>query len=128
MKTKLRRIHVDNNEYKYSINNKYYSKDSTNILTVKVYLDGSKNSPLIIEFLTLDHHSMGQILESGVNLENTITNTIETLNIHEPKRIRELILKGRTNGWTGYNKMQIQNGINYLNELGFKTNDIEPLN
>jgi hypothetical protein len=127
MKTKLRRIHIESKDYRYSVSNRYYTKNETNVLTIRIYLDGNKNTPLIIEFLTLDHYSMGQVLGSGVNLENITTNTPDRINIHEPKRIKYLILQGMKNGWTGYNKLQTQDGIKYLNDLGYKTNVIEPL-
>ena len=127
MKTELRKINIDNTKYIYSIDNKYQIGKETNILTIKVYLYGHKNTPLVIEFLTMDHYSMGQVLISGINLNNTITNTLDRVNINEPKHIRNFILQGMQNGWIGNNKLPVQNGIDYLNELGYETDIIEPL-
>lgn len=69
---------------------------------------------------------MGQILKSGVKLNNTIKDTQETVNINEPKYIRELILQGQKNGWTGTNKLEKQNGLNYLTQLGYETDILLP--
>lgn len=69
---------------------------------------------------------MGQILKSGVELTNTIKNTNDKININEPKYIKELILQGRKNGWVGTNKMENQNGLKYLTELGYETDILLP--
>lgn len=50
------------------------------------------------------------------------------VNINEPKYIRELILHGQKNGWTGNNKMEIQNGLTYLDELGYGIDKLKPPN
>jgi hypothetical protein len=71
---------------------------------------------------------MGQILKSGVKLTNNIKNTEDNVNINEPKYIRELILQGRENGWTGTNKLEKQNGLNYLTKLGYETDILLPTN
>jgi hypothetical protein len=127
MKSKLRKIVIDTLEYLYSVTDKYHLETETNTLTVKVFLNGQKMTPLIVEFLTLDDYYVGQPLKSGVKLTNKITNTIDTVNINEPKYIRELILQGQKNGWTGSNKIEKQNGLNYLNELGYETDSLNPL-
>ena len=119
MKNKLRKIAIDNLEYLYIIDNKYHLGTDTNTLTVKVYLSGKKQTPLVIEFLTPDHYYMGQILNSGVNLLDRNTNAEDIVNINEPKYIRALILLGRSKGWTGTNKIDKQNGLIYLEALGY---------
>ncbi|SIO38912.1 hypothetical protein SAMN05421769_4055 [Chryseobacterium scophthalmum] len=128
MKNKLRRITIEDLVYLYSVTDKYHLGTETNTLTVKVFLEGRKQTPLIIEFLTLDHYHMGQILKSGVELTNTIKNTNDKININEPKYIKELILQGRKNGWVGTNKMENQNGLKYLTELGYETDILLPKN
>lgn len=128
MKKKLRKITIEDAVYLYSVTDKYHLGTETNTLTVKVFLDGQKQTPLIIEFLTLDHYYMGQILKSGVKLTNIIKSTDDLVNMNEPKYIRELILQGRKNGWTGTNKIEKQNGLNYLTELGYETDILLPNN
>jgi hypothetical protein len=83
-------------------------------LSVKVYLSGQKQTPLIIEFLTYDDYYKGQPLNSGVELINKITNSTDRININEPGYIKDLILQGVRNGWTGSNKIGDQNGLEYL--------------
>jgi len=126
MKNKLRKITIEDLVYLYSVTDKYHLGTETNTLTVKVFLDGLKQTPLIIEFLTIDHYYMGQILKSGVKLTNIIKNTDDNVNINEPKYIKELILQGRKNGWTGTNKIEKQDGLKYLKELGYETDILLP--
>ncbi|PIF47166.1 hypothetical protein CLU96_4214 [Chryseobacterium sp. 52] len=119
---------IDDFEYLYSVTDKYHLGTNTNTLTVKVFLNGYQQTPLIISFLTLDHYYMGQILKSGITLTNRIKKTEENVNINEPKYIRELILLGQKNGWTGTHKIEKQNGLNYLTELGYETDILLPIN
>jgi hypothetical protein len=128
MKNRLRKITIEDLVYLYSVTDKYDLETETNTLTLKVFLNGQKQTPLIIEFLTLDHYYMGQILKSGIKLTNTIKSTNENVNINEPKYIRELILQGQKTGWTGTNKIEKQNGLNYLTELGYQTDILLPIN
>ncbi|MBO9701141.1 MAG: hypothetical protein J7604_13095 [Sporocytophaga sp.] len=60
MKSKLRKIIIDSLEYLYSVTDKYHSENESNTLTVKVYLSGHKQTPLIIEFLTYEDYYIGQ--------------------------------------------------------------------
>ena len=126
MKSKLRKITIENLEYLYSVSNKYHLENQTNTLTVRIYLSGYKQTPLVIDFLTLDNYYMGQLLNSGVSLANKLTNMTDTVNINDPKYIRELILHGQKNGWTGNNKMEKQNGLNCLMELGYDAEVLKP--
>ncbi len=126
MKSKLRKISIENLEYLYSASNKYNLENQTNTLTVRIYLSGYKQTPLVVDFLTIDNYYMGQLLNSGISLANKLTNMAATVNINEPKYIRELILQGQKNGWTGNNKMEKQNGLNYLTELGYDAEVLKP--
>lgn len=128
MKTKLRKITIDKLEYLYSVSNQYIPGTETNTLTVKIFLSGQKQTPLVIEFLTLDHYYMGQILKSGISLTNKVKNTVDHVNINEPRYIRELILLGWQHGWIGTNKIEKQNGLNYLMELGYDIDILLPVN
>lgn len=121
MKNKLRKITIDNSKYLYTLTDKYHSETETNTLTLKVFLEGYKQSPLIIEFLTCDHYYMGQVLKSGVALENKKTNSTDIININQPGFIRKLILQGIKNGWTGMAQIDKQNGLNYLVGLGYES-------
>jgi len=126
MKNKFRKITICNLIYLYNITNQFQPENSTNTLTLKVFLSGHKKTPLIIEFMTIDDCIRGQLLNSGINMKNTKTDTTEIVNINKPKYIRELILLGIKNGWTGFNKIDNQNGLSFLEELGFMTTDLSP--
>jgi len=123
MKDKLRKIVINEVEYVYLITGKYLGNDRSK-LTVRIYLSGYKQTPLIIEFVTPDDSYCGPLLNTGICLKNKQTGTIDKVNLNEPKYIRQLILSGLIKGWTGENKMPKQDGIQYLKELGY---EVEPL-
>jgi hypothetical protein len=126
MKIDLRRIMIDHAEYLYYINTQYNKAAETNLLTLRIFLNGQKQTPLIIEFLTLDDHIMGQPLNVGITLINKKDDLPVKVNINEPKWIRELILLGLKNGWTGTNKIEKQDGLKYLTDLGFDVTNLLP--
>lgn len=126
MKKKLRKIKINNAEYLYTIFINYYSPSKTSLLTLKIFLSGQKQTPLIIDFLTIDDFYTGHPLNVGVILANSKTNESILVNLHEPKFIRELVLLGLKNGWTGTNKVVAQSGLGYLKELGFEVSNIQP--
>ena len=121
MKKMLRKMVVEKKDYVYSINSNYLGNEIS-ILTVRIYLKERKQTPLVIAFKTKDDYFVGNVLHSGIELHNTMTNTIEHININEPKMIKKLMLHGLQKGWTGYNQMEIQDGVSYLSELGYDTN------
>jgi len=127
MKKKLRKIVVNNLEFLYALGNRYNKENATNILTVKVYLSGQKHTPLIIKFLTIDDYYIGQPLNSGIELENRNINKPENVNLNQPFYIGQLILLGINKGWTGKNSIGIQNGLAYLEELGYNTRILKPV-
>ncbi|MDR4952261.1 hypothetical protein REB14_08770 [Chryseobacterium sp. ES2] len=124
MKNKLRKIVIDNNEYLYLVTDQLNAGTETNTLQLKVFLSGQKQIPLIIEFITVDHYIIGQPLKSGVKLINKITNSEDEVNMNEPKYIRQFILLGLKNGWSGVNSIAVQDGLDYLNQLGFETDQL----
>ncbi|MCC3216806.1 hypothetical protein LIV57_16190 [Chryseobacterium sp. X308] len=126
MKNKLRKITVNAIDYLYLVTDQYDSETKTNTLTVKVFLNGQKQTPLVIKFSTVDNYIIGQPLKSGVKLFNKIKNTEEEVNLNEPKYIKELIILGLKDGWSGTNLIAIQNGLDYLSELGFQTDQLKP--
>lgn len=126
MKNKLRKITIEQVKYLYITSTTFHATTQNNTLRVRIFLSGQKKTPLIVEFLTPDHYYSGQLLNTGIELFNTKKNITERININEPKSIRELILKGIEKGWTGTNKMAIQDGIVYLHELGYETSMLNP--
>lgn len=126
MKNKLRKIITNQRTYLYSVTDQFHAETETNTLTVKIFLNGEKQTPLIIDFLTFDDYIMGQPLKSGISLMNIKTNSMEVININEPKYIHQFILQGIEKGWSGKNKIKKQNGLNYLAELGYKVEPLRP--
>lgn len=128
MKSKLRKITIDNNDYLYHIRIDYYSHSGTEKLTLTIFLSGHKKSPLIVDFLTLSDLYKGHPLNNGIQLLNVKTNELVQVNIHEPKYIREFILFGIKNGWEGTNIIPRQNGHDYLTDMGFDVSSLMPEN
>ncbi|MCP1301105.1 hypothetical protein NK356_18155 [Chryseobacterium sp. S0630] len=125
MKSKLRKITVNAIGYLYSVSNQYHSETKTNTLTLKVFLNGQKQTPLIIKFITVDDYVLGQPLKSGVKLVNKITGSEDEVNLNKPQYIKQIIVLGLKKGWSGFNSMEIQNGLDYLSELGFQTDQLQ---
>jgi len=125
MKQKLRKLIHKGKEYLYRINTAYNTKkDSTSLLSVRIFLEGEKNTPLCIDFITIDDKYMGQPLNGNINLLNKNTQTKETINLNEPKYIPKLIDWAEEQGWKGDNKISPLNGLLFLEFLGY---DIAPI-
>ena len=125
MKQKLRKLIHKDKEYLYRINTAYNTKkDSTSLLSVRIFLAGEKYTPLCIDFLTIDDKYMGQPLNGNINLLNKNTQIKETINLNEPKYIPKLIDWAEEQGWKGDNKISPLNGLLFLEFLGY---DIAPI-
>ena len=125
MKQKLRRLIHKDKEYLYRINTAYNTKkDNTSLLSVRIFLAGEKNTPLCIDFITIEDKYRGQPLNGNINLLNKNTQTKETINLNEPKYIPKLIDWGEEQGWKGDNKIPPLNGLLFLELLGY---DIAPI-
>ena len=125
MKQKLRKLIHKEKEYLYRINTVYNTKkDSTSLLSVRIFLEGEKNTPLCINFITIDDKYMGQPLNGNISLLNKNTQTKEIINLNEPKYIPKLIDWGEEQGWKGDNKIPPLNGLLFLELLGY---DIAPI-
>ena len=125
MKQKLRKLIHKDKEYLYRINTAYNTKkDSTSLLSVRIFLEGEKNTPLCIDFITIDDKYMGQPLNGNISLLNKNTQTKETINLNEPKYIPKLIDWAEEQGWKGDNKISPLNGLLFLELLGY---DIVPI-
>lgn len=125
MKQKLRKLIHKDKEYLYRINTVYNTKkDSTSLLSVRIFLAGEKNTPLCIDFFTIEDKYMGQPLNGNINLLNKNTQTKETINLNEPKYIPKLIDWEEEQGWKGDNKIPPLNGLLFLELLGY---DIAPI-
>jgi len=125
MKQKLRKLIHKDKEYLYRINTVYNTKkDNTSLLSVRIFLAGEKNTPLCINFITIEDKYMGQPLNGNINLLNKNTQTKETINLNEPKYIPKLIDWGEEQGWKGDNKIPPLNGLLFLEFLGY---DIAPI-
>ena len=126
MKQKLRKLVHKGQEYLYRINTAYNTKgDNTSLLSVRIFLSGEKNTPLCIDFITIEDEFMGQPLNGNINLLNKTTQTEDTINLNEPKYIPKLIDWAEIQGWTGSNKTAPLNGLLFLQSLGYDTSPLQ---
>lgn len=126
MKQKLRKLVHNNKEYLYRINTVYNTKgDNTSLLSVRIFLNGEKNTPLCIDFITIEDELMGQPLNGNIKLLNKITQTEDNINLNEPKYIPKLIDWGTEQGWNGSNKIAPLNGLLFLQLLGYDTTPLQ---
>ena len=126
MKQKLRKLVHKGQEYLYRINTAYNTKgDNTSLLSVRIFLSGEKNTPLCIDFITIEDEFMGQPLNGNINLLNKTTQTEDNINLNEPKYIPKLIDWAETKGWTGSQKITPLNGLLFLQSLGYDTSPLQ---
>lgn len=125
MKGNLRKIVVHDLLFLYTVSDQHHFGKELNTLTVKVFLSGEKKTPLIIEFLTRDDYFLGQVLNKHVEIFHRPSESIRTLNLNEPEYIRQLIEFAFEKGWNGKNRIGVQNGIDWLNELGYDVTELE---
>jgi len=129
MKQKLRKLVHNNKEYLYRINTVYNTKgDNTSLLSVRIFLSGEKNTPLCIDFITVEDEFMGQPLNGNIKLLNKTTQTEDLINLNEPKYIPKLIDWAEIQGWTGTQKITPLNGLLFLQSLGYDTLPIKTQN
>ncbi|WP_185287632.1 hypothetical protein [Chryseobacterium lactis] len=124
MKNKLRKIVINNLEYLYFVTVRFHAETGMNTTSVKVFLSGFKKTPLVIEFLTINDYYLGSRLNFGIMLMNKMNHVETEVNLNKPGLIRKLILQGQESGWSGTNTIEKQNGLIYLEELGFETNPL----
>lgn len=116
IRSQPRRIKVGGNNYIYvkSIDNDLMT---TSMIFLKIFLENYKKTPLIIRFTAKNEPN--HPLYSGVKLMNKYAQLEETINIHEPKWVRQFILEGIKLGWTGQNSLDYQDGNEIIENWGF---------
>lgn len=105
--------------------NQKYNEKSSNI-TLKASIKGLKNVTLTFFFCTWDDPISGCPLLVGVVLKNKETNIVENFNLHHPKTIKNFILYGLRNGWTGENLIEFKDGLDIISEWGYNVAWLRP--
>ena len=119
MKQKLRKLIHKDKEYLYRVDTVYNRKgDHNSLLSVRIFLSGEENTPLCVDFITVEDEFMGQPLNGNIKLFNKITQTEDTINLNEPKYIPKLIDWAETKGWTGTQKITPLKGLLFFAIIG----------
>ena len=128
MKSKLRKIAVDETNYLYSVKDSYTrsSKDleASWTTTVRVFKDGCKNTPLELLFVTKDEYITGNPLKSNYSIDRN--GESHEFNIYRPWLISLLIREGLNKNWTGVNRLTINDGMRLLQEMNFDISKLLP--
>jgi len=123
MKTKLKKIAVNEQEFLFTVSRDYGNPGKVPSLSVRVFLAGFKNTPLTVFFDTHMDYT-GNPFFSGVLLQNKATGEQEEINANFPGLIRKYIFHGKEQGWTGENTIDPVNGIRVLGEWGYDTSKL----
>lgn len=123
MKNKLRKISIEGTAFLYKIQTKYESH--VHNLMLKIFKKDCP-VPLVINFSTWDDLILGHPLKTGFELRNRETLKMENINLHKPSIVRLLILKGIKSGWNGQKDIGIQNGIEWLDAVGYEAKVLSP--
>lgn len=124
MKKKTREINVDVRSYVYVINQKYYQGVCE--ITLSISLKGLKNMTCSFHFCTWDDPISGSPLLVGVPLKKGTSSDIESFNLHYPKIVKQFVLYGLGNGWNGANRIEFNDGLAILSNLGYDVLWLKP--
>ncbi len=125
MKKNIRKITVHEKSYFYRILSSYCGHNNA-IVSLKIYLDGHRQTPYILQFKCLDDFYGGASLYVGVALFNVQTGLKEYVTLHRPYVVRLCILKALEQGWDA-TKMHINTeGMQFLAELNLDITTITP--
>lgn len=122
----LRRIIVEDNLYLYKMSGEVNAVTGDCSMSLRIFLSGYKQTPLVINFCSWDDPVIGFPLNSGFPLFNSVTEQEEILNLNRPKYIRESIVYGKTKGWNGKNKLEPVDGLKMLTDLGYDVSILIP--
>lgn len=110
MKKKLRKIVISHETYLWKIETKYVQlnseiRDFTAKITVTVYREGFRNSPLKVHFETVSDPIIGTVLTSHAFPEN----------LYKPSNIETIITKAIQQGWDHTaGSFTIRNGLDLI--------------
>ncbi|MEK3767725.1 hypothetical protein NSQ91_13675 [Paenibacillus sp. FSL R7-0048] len=117
MKKKLRSITLRELEYSYILGMRIH--DERSLLELKIYHKNVKLHPLRIQLLTWDDPIAGCPLNTGYLLQNHKKGFEDVYNLNHPQRIREWIEYGTAKGWDGTRTIEIINGLDAMQEMGY---------
>ncbi|URC14683.1 hypothetical protein [Flavobacterium sp. B183] len=122
----LRKITVEENVYWYKSVTKYALDIEAATFEITIFLEGHKQTPLKISFVTWEDLYAGNPLNTGVVLTRVFDKETESVNLNRPKYIRECILYGLKKGWNGGNKVAVIDGLEILKSLGYDVSGLCP--
>ncbi|MCP2028846.1 hypothetical protein L1276_004017 [Flavobacterium sp. HSC-32F16] len=123
---RLRKITINENIYLYKIQGEVNPVTKNSVLSIKIFLNDYKLTPLLLNFHTWDDPIIGFPLNHGFPLFNSFTDTEEKVNLNRPKYIRECVLYGEKKGWNGKNKLEPLDGLKMLKDLGYDISVLLP--
>lgn len=122
----LRKITVEDNVYLYKTKTEFGLNTEIAKFEITIFLDGYKQTPLKISFITWEDLYAGNPLNTGIMLTKLSTKEKEVVNLNRPKFIREFILYGLKMGWNGKDKLEFIDGLKMLMSLGYDVSGLYP--
>lgn len=121
MKSKLRKLTIEINQYLYIVTKDY---DFSCDVYLRIFLFGYKKTPVSFYFSSIYNPVSGNPFFTGINLLNKTTQQEELFNINMPGFVTKLINYAIQNGWTGKNNTDVINGIKVLQSWNYDTSKI----
>jgi len=122
MKKKTREIMIGESTYAYLINEKYNQGMSE--ISLVISFKERKNITCSFQFCTWDDPIIGSPLLVGIPLKNLETETIEKFNLYYPKIVKQFILFGLKNGWNESTRLEFNDGLEILSQLGYEVDHL----
>ena len=127
MKSRLRKISVQNNEFWYSLGETFDRSERTDygfwINRLRVFKPNQKNTPLEIVFFGQNGYAVGNLLTCDMKVKRG--EEVVEFNLHRPAIISLLIEEGLRLGWDGDKEhLKIEDGVSLLETIGFDVSDL----
>lgn len=120
MKKKLRTLRVDNSEYLYSIGVTYIADTEESIFIMHIFVDKYSKYALLVHFRVLDDYYVGNPLNHGVLLYNTVLEKEIVVNLNRPLFIRLALDYGLEQGWKPTQERLELDGLALLVQHGYQ--------
>ncbi|WP_379140983.1 hypothetical protein [Paenibacillus sp. sgz500992] len=124
MKKSTREINVRDKKYVYVIKQKYHQGACQ--ITLSISLKELKNITCSFHFCTWDDPISGSPLLVGVHLKKITSGDIEGFNLHYPGIVKQFVLYGLENGWNGSNRIEFNDGLEILSNMGYDVLWLKP--
>jgi hypothetical protein len=127
MKQKLRKIVVNEMEFKYSINDSFEKNEANPygywLTTLRIFRADFRNTPLQVQFNGEDHYTSGNVVSTGALIKKGDEELI--FNINMPGFIRIIAEEGLKLDWDWEKSKLIVDGFSLLESAGYDSTEFK---